>query len=444
MIELLPAAAPAGAAKPQSDKRVDAASPSSDGDRPSAEEADAFEVVMSATAAPDRTVENGLRTAVDPDVAVLPEAPSIGPPGQDSPRAPEPNAAGADEIKPAPDPVLAKTPPDAVLAETATAPASSSDARPAAPATVADADVGATLRSIQPAQLVVPERSGAATAPESPDAGSERGASLAQGEPQPIDRPQEAPAPRVGVTTQETATNPSAGAVARSAANVDKGGSPAHSYGAFETATDADSASPSPAASTRKAGAEPFAPPIGPQSSIRAASATEPAAPGRAERLTSEIAAPFADVPEVRAQATPARIERASLVSADAPPAVVRVEAALRRLDGGEIEIRLDPPELGRVRVSLAPTDSGLVAIVAAERPEAADLLRRHSEALLRSLSEAGHEEVSLQFQSEGRQHSHRGEPESSEPTPTGRGPSSAAADPQRLAPIAAGLDLRV
>lgn len=110
---------------------------------------------------------------------------------------------------------------------------------------------------------------------------------------------------------------------------------------------------------------------------------------------------PLATGPAGGATPTPA----AALGAPGAPVARQVAEHALRfarRPGDGEVEIRLDPPELGRVRLSLTRHDHGLAALVIAERPEVADLLRRHADLLGQSLAEAGHARVDLQFGREG------------------------------------------
>ncbi len=64
------------------------------------------------------------------------------------------------------------------------------------------------------------------------------------------------------------------------------------------------------------------------------------------------------------------------------------------------IEIRLDPPELGRVIVSLSPTETGMQAIITAERPEIVDLMRRHAELLAAAFEKAGFDASEFTFQS--------------------------------------------
>jgi flagellar hook-length control protein FliK len=90
--------------------------------------------------------------------------------------------------------------------------------------------------------------------------------------------------------------------------------------------------------------------------------------------------------------------------TAGASPAAVagQVAVAIAGAEGDRIEIRLDPPELGRVRIAMRVVDGALSAVVLAERPEVADMLRRHAGDLERELAAAGYENVSLDFGSGG------------------------------------------
>ncbi|MEM7508256.1 MAG: flagellar hook-length control protein FliK [Pseudomonadota bacterium] len=72
--------------------------------------------------------------------------------------------------------------------------------------------------------------------------------------------------------------------------------------------------------------------------------------------------------------------------------------AAVSRPGQDRVEIRLDPPELGRVSMTLAINDQVVTALISAERPEIADLMRRHADLLQRDLAEAGYDGVDLQF----------------------------------------------
>ncbi len=78
-----------------------------------------------------------------------------------------------------------------------------------------------------------------------------------------------------------------------------------------------------------------------------------------------------------------------------------QLAAAISRRDDGDIELRLDPPELGRVRVVLGAGEHGLTATITTERPDVADLMRRHADVLERALADAGHKGAALSFGSE-------------------------------------------
>ena len=57
---------------------------------------------------------------------------------------------------------------------------------------------------------------------------------------------------------------------------------------------------------------------------------------------------------------------------------IVNASAQLQAEPGGPIDIALDPPELGRVRLSLVEVNGAMTVSITAERPETADLIRRH------------------------------------------------------------------
>lgn len=66
--------------------------------------------------------------------------------------------------------------------------------------------------------------------------------------------------------------------------------------------------------------------------------------------------------------------------------------------DGSGIEITLATEELGQVRLSLHQGERGLTVQVQAERPETAELIRRHLPDLDRDLRDLGHGSVAFSF----------------------------------------------
>ncbi|WP_273501084.1 flagellar hook-length control protein FliK [Paracoccus sphaerophysae] len=74
-----------------------------------------------------------------------------------------------------------------------------------------------------------------------------------------------------------------------------------------------------------------------------------------------------------------------------------QIADAIVRTRDGQVEILLDPVELGRVTVLLGMDDRSGLGIIA-ERPETLDLIRRHSDQLLRDLRDSGMPNASLDF----------------------------------------------
>lgn len=64
--------------------------------------------------------------------------------------------------------------------------------------------------------------------------------------------------------------------------------------------------------------------------------------------------------------------------------------AQLHLAPEGPVEIALDPPELGRVRLSLVEINGAMTLSITAERPETADLMRRHLSLLTEEFARQG------------------------------------------------------
>jgi flagellar hook-length control protein FliK len=151
-------------------------------------------------------------------------------------------------------------------------------------------------------------------------------------------------------------------------------------------------------------------------------------------QLAAEPAAP------TRPEAVPAP----SSPAAAAPQAVVgQLAAAVAHSTDGQVEIRLDPPELGRVQIHLAQLDGGLEAVVLADRPETQDLLRRHADQLARELEAAGYARVSLDFAAGGETATRSYQDRPAAPFELQRPPDEEAKAARPMAP-AGGLDVRL
>lgn len=84
---------------------------------------------------------------------------------------------------------------------------------------------------------------------------------------------------------------------------------------------------------------------------------------------------------------------------------VTKISQQIR--DGAEkaTEIRLDPPELGRLRFIVSGGEQGLHLLIQADRPETAELLRRHLDLLGQDLRQAGYSGVDVSVGGGGQQH---------------------------------------
>ncbi len=92
--------------------------------------------------------------------------------------------------------------------------------------------------------------------------------------------------------------------------------------------------------------------------------------------------------------ATPAQAARVEA----APPLPPQIAEALVKTPHKPIEIALNPAELGRVRMVLAPSETGMVVLIQADRPDTLDLMRRNADDLGQSLADLGYEDVSFSF----------------------------------------------
>lgn len=74
------------------------------------------------------------------------------------------------------------------------------------------------------------------------------------------------------------------------------------------------------------------------------------------------------------------------------------VDTLARKSAEGSVEITLSPAELGRVRLSLTETDGAIRVIVQTERPETAELIRRHLGELGQDLRDLGYRNPGFSF----------------------------------------------
>jgi hypothetical protein len=87
---------------------------------------------------------------------------------------------------------------------------------------------------------------------------------------------------------------------------------------------------------------------------------------------------------------------------AHAAPVLQQLVAAVRSSGAATTEIRLEPVELGRVTLTLSSGETGIVVVVAADRPETVDLIRRNLDSLSAELRQIGYGSVSYSFTDSG------------------------------------------
>lgn len=94
----------------------------------------------------------------------------------------------------------------------------------------------------------------------------------------------------------------------------------------------------------------------------------------------------------------------AAMLSAagQARPIAGQLAATATALKNGSTEIALSPEELGKVRMTLTPSETGMIMVITAERPETADLMRRNIDVLAQEFRDMGMEDVAFSFDQPG------------------------------------------
>lgn len=109
---------------------------------------------------------------------------------------------------------------------------------------------------------------------------------------------------------------------------------------------------------------------------------------------------------------------------------------------GQGIELQLSPEELGPIRLTLRHIDGQMMVVVAVERPETLDLMRRHADQLLQDMRALGYASVRLDMQAQGDRRPPRPPPaEGTSPVTAFATPSMPEIAPPRR--MSGGLDLR-
>lgn len=192
-----------------------------------------------------------------------------------------------------------------------------------------------------------------------------------------------------------------------------------------------------------------------PTRSIPPGGASRPPPPGEPAQIPSPDLARPDIAPRIEGQAPSARAEGAHPTmpqsqTALAPSSAAQIVRALQAEGGAPhspIDIALDPPELGRVRLSMVEVNGHLSLSIAVERPETADLMRRHLVLLADEFLRAGVDAPAVQISHQGGQGAGGGHAPT--PPPSGLHATGTDADdppppmPSRPRP-SHGLDLRL
>ncbi|MEL6243599.1 MAG: flagellar hook-length control protein FliK [Pseudomonadota bacterium] len=126
---------------------------------------------------------------------------------------------------------------------------------------------------------------------------------------------------------------------------------------------------------------------------------------------------------------------------------------ALHRGPDGRVELSMNPAELGRVRMSISAAETGVTVLVATERVETLELMRRNIETLGREFAELGYEQISFSFADSGQSFENAEQEDGQRPTndsnllelvdePLPVGPVSTPLGPLNWA--AGGVDVRI
>ncbi|MBY6049942.1 flagellar hook-length control protein FliK [Vannielia litorea] len=106
-------------------------------------------------------------------------------------------------------------------------------------------------------------------------------------------------------------------------------------------------------------------------------------------------------VQDVRASAAPTGMPAAPVpqpAAATAQAVAMQIAEISRPLPDGSIELSLQPEELGRLKLSFSGGEAGLHVVVAAERPETLEMMRRHIDLLAQEMRRLGHEGAQFSF----------------------------------------------
>jgi hypothetical protein len=194
-----------------------------------------------------------------------------------------------------------------------------------------------------------------------------------------------------------------------------------------------------PAEIAMRAALQPDAPP-----EVETPVATDqPDLPTISDQADTQPTATAPDVPQRLAEPSQPR----SVAAAAFHPAEVVAQILPKAMvQDGEVELLLAPEELGKLRFVIQHDGASVKILMAAERPETLDLLRRHADQLVQEFRQSGYSGATIDFGSWTRQGQQRQAPQlflPEESTATVTLPAIPA-NPPPLSPSTQGLNLRL
>ena len=145
-------------------------------------------------------------------------------------------------------------------------------------------------------------------------------------------------------------------------------------------------------------------------------------------------------VDEVAKNRPQAMVLQAPVAAEHAPKVVQQLAVTMVQHKDQLTEIALDPPELGKVKMQLSITDGVAQVVLAVERPETNDLIRRHLDQLANELGALGYRDITFEFSDSNFDGQHSGNGDAA----TNDDPDIAETPQPKTIAVTSGLDIRL
>ncbi|MGR3621146.1 flagellar hook-length control protein FliK [Pseudophaeobacter sp.] len=121
---------------------------------------------------------------------------------------------------------------------------------------------------------------------------------------------------------------------------------------------------------------------------------------GDAQLLSGELGADWRGLSQIL---TEAALQPGTVHRPEVPRQIgAQLAAAFVAKGDRNVDVALNPEELGRVKMRVSTSDSGITMVIQTERPETADLMRRHINELADEFRKMGFDNISFEFSGEG------------------------------------------